>query len=134
MRRTHPSRHRSRTRAILALCAIAALFTVAPVASARPAYYIVNTNSGKVLMPAGGSTAWGTPIFQRAKDNAAAQHWFRNYENGGLASYTNRKSNLCIHPSDWDPVAGAGAYLLQASCTTTNGARLWAVVPDTSSS
>jgi hypothetical protein len=105
--------------------------TLAEAASARWAYRIVNRNSGLVLMPAGGSTAWGTPLFQRAATGSTAQHWFLNYEGDGRYSFENRRSHLCIHPSSWSPIRGA--YLNQASCTTTNGARMWFLLPPTGS-
>ena len=102
---------------------IALALAVTATASAKPAYYVVNKKSDKALMPAGGSTAWGVPIYQRTRQNIAAQHWFLNVEGGGWYSLENRQSDLCIHPSNWSPVSGA--YLLQASCVTNNGARMW---------
>ena len=59
---------------------IALALAVTATASARPAYYVVNKNSDKALMPAGGSTAWGVPIYQRTRQNVAAQRWFVNSE------------------------------------------------------
>jgi cytochrome c len=113
----------SRRLLLAGLLGLAVALTVAASASAQPAYHLVNENSGKALMPAGGSTAWGTPIFQRTVQNVGAQHWFLNAEGGGWYSLKNRQSQLCIHPSNWSPVSGA--YLLQASCVTNNGARKW---------
>ena len=102
-------------------CALA--LTVAASASAQPTYRVVNKNSGKALMPAGGSTAWGVPIYQRTPQNIPAQYWVLKAEGAGWVSLKNRQSNLCIHPSNWSRVPGA--YLLQASCVTNNDARKW---------
>lgn len=116
-------RRPSRRLLLAGLLGLAITLTVAASASAQSAYYIVNENSHKALMPAGGSTAWGVPIYQRTPQSIAAQHWFLNSEGGGWYSLKNRQSKLCIHPSNWDDVSGA--YLLQASCVTDNGARKW---------
>ena len=108
---------------VVVILGCALTLTVAASASAQPTYRLVNKNSGKALMPAGGSTAWGVPIYQRTPQYIFAQYWILKAEGGGWVSLKNRKSNLCIHPSNWSPVAGA--YLLQASCVTDNGARKW---------
>src|SRR3954471_8537936 len=47
----------------------------AELASARPAYRIVNQNSHMALMPAAGATAWGTPIVQRPRSSDRTQLW-----------------------------------------------------------
>ena len=65
----------------------------------------------------------GPNIYQRPKDSSAAQHWFFAAEGAGRYSFRNRHSNLCMHPSNWRPVSGT--YLLQASCTGANDARMW---------
>ena len=108
---------------LLAASALSLSFT--EIASARGAYRIVNQNSGMALMPAGGSTAWGTPIFQRPVSRYHhAQQWFLQDEGDGRISFRNRASNFCIHPSEWSATA-TGAYLNQARCDTSNGARMW---------
>jgi endoglucanase len=109
------------------LAAVLVSLGFAEMASARWAYHIVNHNSGMALMPAGGSTAWGTPLLQRPVNGRTSQHWFLNSEGDGWWRFTNRASNRCIHPSEWSPIPGA--YLLQASCTTSNGARKWYLTP-----
>ena len=110
----------------IALASVLALLiagSAAASASAQPAYHLVNQHSGKVLMPAGSSTAWGQNIYQRPKDSSAAQHWFFTAEGTGRYAFRNRHSNLCIHPSNWSPVSGT--YLLQASCAGGSDARMW---------
>ena len=104
---------------------------VPALASAQPAYYIANEWSANVLQPY--ATGWGATILTKLRPlggaGAKSQQWFINDEGGGWVSFQNRYTKLCIHPSDWDPVAGVGARLLQASCTTTNGARMWRPIP-----
>jgi hypothetical protein len=110
----------------IALASVLALLiagSAAASASAQPAYHLVNQHSGKVLMPAGASTAWGQNIYQRPKVASAAQQWYFTAEGGDRFSFRNRHSNLCIHPSNWSPVSGT--YLLQASCTSGGDARVW---------
>jgi hypothetical protein len=93
-------------------------------ASSQGAYRIVNENSGMALMPARGSKAWGTPLFQRPVSSHRSQLWDWKYEGNGRFSFRNLASNLCIHPSEWSRTA-TGAYLALGRCNTSNGARMW---------
>src|SRR3954470_5123258 len=117
------TRHRA---AMIGTLVAMATFTpgVTETASAQGAYRIVNENSGMALMPAGGSTTWGTPLFQRPVSSHRSQLWDLQGERGGHFSFRNLRSNLCIHPSEWSRTA-TGAYLALGRCNTNNGARMW---------
>jgi hypothetical protein len=113
-----------------ALASLMIIGALAGTASARPFYYIVNSNSGKVLQAENHSKAWGTRVVQENIGPYGAQHWFiKNegvYAGLTLRSFENRNAHLCIHPSDWSGTPGTDLLLASCSNDSSWAARSWA--------
>lgn len=111
---------------VVSLVAFGAL---AGTASAKPFYYIVNQNSGKVLQAENHSKAWGTKVVQENIGPYGAQHWFIKNEGvyAGLTvrSFENRHAHYCIHPSDWSGKNGTDLVLASCSNSSSGAARQW---------